>query len=209
MAKSPTPIRPVTRPVTRATPPAPRQLLPLILGGVGLLVLLGLGALIWNNLGAGSPNSDALVERAVPVVVADTAKGPDHVQPSTVKYNSNPPVGGDHWGTTATWGIQLTAPRDEMLVHNLEHGGVIVWYNPAKVDAATVDKMKTLVRALQSSNIRVILTPRESIENDKAIAMTAWGWLATLDSYDEGAIRAFYQKHIAQGPECRAGQCPQ
>jgi hypothetical protein len=133
----------------------------------------------------------------------------EHVPDGTaVKYLTNPPTSGDHWAQAATWGIYPSRPpADERLVHNLEHGGVIISYNPTKVDAATVDKLKVLTRDLQKSRVCIILTPRDSIQDDKPIALTAWGVLATLDSYDEAAIRAFWRDHAANGPEFGKGQC--
>ena len=133
----------------------------------------------------------------------------DHVPDGqAVEYNTNPPTSGNHWAQAATWGIyDGRPPIDERLVHNLEHGGVIISYNPAKVDAATVEKLENLARDLRKSRVCLILTPRESIQDDKPIALTSWGFLATLDSYDEAAIRAFWRDHVARGPEFGEGQC--
>jgi hypothetical protein len=136
------------------------------------------------------------------------ATGANH-QPegTTINYATNPPTGGDHWPATAEWGVYNDAPPDERLVHNLEHGGVVIYYNPALLDAATIDQLKSLTRELNKGQNCTILTPRLNIENDQAIAMTAWGWLATVNRYDETAIRAFWNDHIAKGPEFDEGVC--
>ncbi len=125
-----------------------------------------------------------------------------------MQYSTNPPTSGDHAASAATWGIyNSTPPADERLVHNLEHGGVIISYNPSKIDAATVEQLKTLTRDLRRERVCLILTPRDSIQDDKSIALTAWGVLGMLDGYDEAAIRAFWRDHVARGPEFGEGQC--
>lgn len=56
--------------------------------------------------------------------------GRDHIAVGTshAPYNSNPPTSGPHYADTANWGVHQTTIQDEYLIHNLEHGGVIVHY---------------------------------------------------------------------------------
>ncbi|HEY0739006.1 MAG TPA: DUF3105 domain-containing protein [Herpetosiphonaceae bacterium] len=175
-----------------------------ILIAVGALIAVGIGA--WVIFGGGGGVAPAAVSPGGPVEELPTR---DHVADGqAVEYNTNPPTSGNHWAQAATWGIYPSRPpADERLVHNLEHGGVIISYNPAKVDAATVEKLTNLARDLRKSRTCLILTPRESIQDDKPIALTSWGFLATLDSYDEAAIRAFWRDHVARGPEFGEGVC--
>jgi hypothetical protein len=123
-----------------------------------------------------------------------------------VKYNSNPPTSGKHYALEAEWGIYNVAPVDEKLVHNLEHGGIVISYNPEKIKGEELEKLRAQVRKLSTINSRVILTPRQKLES--AIALTAWGYLQKLDKYDPTAIKTFYDAHIARGPECQQGLCP-
>jgi len=44
-------------------------------------------------------------------------------------YNSNPPTSGWHYGTPARAGFYDQPTVDETLIHNLEHGYVIISYN--------------------------------------------------------------------------------
>ena len=182
----------------------PFPLVPVLIG-VGVLIVVAVGA--WLIFGGNSNSVPAAA--TAPGGPVQTLPTREHVPDSTkVEYTTNPPTSGNHWAQAATWGIYPSRPvPDERLVHNLEHGGVIISYNPNKVDAATVDKLKTLTRDLQRSRVCIILTPRDSIQDDKPIALTAWGFLATLDTYDEAAIRAFWRDHVANGPEFPKGQC--
>jgi len=133
--------------------------------------------------------------------------GQDHVpETEKVKYNSNPPTSGPHYAIWAQWGIHAKAPLDERLVHNLEHGGVIISYKPDQIQGQVLEQIKAQVRQLSKNNARIILTPRQNM--DTAIALTSWGYLQKLDRYDPAAVKAFYDAHIARGPECQNGLCP-
>lgn len=121
-------------------------------------------------------------------------------------YNSNPPTSGAHFDSQARWGIYNQAPVDELLVHNLEHGGIVVSYHPQQVQGKELEQLRKQVKELSANNPRIILTPRANL--DKAIALTAWGYLQKLDKYTPTAVKTFYDAHIARGPECQKGLCP-
>ncbi|MDR7482747.1 MAG: DUF3105 domain-containing protein [Armatimonadota bacterium] len=111
-------------------------------------------------------------------------------------YNSNPPTSGWHTGNqVAPWGVHREPIPDEIVVHNLEHGGIWISYRDPK-DTALVEKLEELVGRYRS---KVILTPRP--QNDRAIAVAAWERLLTLDAYDEGRIVAFINAYRNRGPE--------
>lgn len=59
-----------------------------------------------------------------------------------------------------------------------------------------VEQLAGLVKNYKS---KVIITPR--VKNDAAIALASWGYLQTLNSFDDGGIRAFIVAHKDQGPE--------
>ncbi|HEY9846255.1 MAG TPA: DUF3105 domain-containing protein, partial [Candidatus Caenarcaniphilales bacterium] len=133
--------------------------------------------------------------------------GQEHVPEGTqVTYNSNPPTSGPHYQYPAAWGIYKTPPRDEFLVHNLEHGGVLISYNPEQIKGQELRRLRAQARKLSTINPRIIVTPRRNLNT--AIALTAWGYLQKLDSYNAAAVKSFYNAHIARGPECEAGLCP-
>ncbi|MDR7420175.1 MAG: DUF3105 domain-containing protein [Armatimonadota bacterium] len=110
-------------------------------------------------------------------------------------YNSNPPTSGWHTPQTAPWGVHRTAIPDEVIVHNLEHGGIWISYRDAS-DAALIEKLETLVARYRS---KVILTPRP--QNDAPVAVAAWTRLMKLDGYDEEKIVRFIDAYKNKGPE--------
>jgi hypothetical protein len=184
---------------------APRRSLRIpVLVGIAIVLLLAVGVLAFTGRGSSGPVAETSPGQPVP-----TMPTRDHVEEGTpVEYTTNPPTSGPHWATTARWGVHSRRPPpDQRLVHNLEHGGVIIFYDPAQVDEATVEDLTELTNELQQERVCILLTPRDSIQDDKPIALAAWGVLALLDEYDDAAIRAFWRDHAAQGPEFGAGQC--
>lgn len=120
--------------------------------------------------------------------------GTDHPQ-----YNSNPPTSGWHWAQPAKWGVYDRELPDEQIMHNLEHGGVWISYQPS-LDKETVGKLEAIVKRYPT---KVILTPRKA--NDKPIALAAWTRLQKLDSFDESAIENFIKSYRGKiGPEPNA-----
>ncbi len=171
-------------------------------------VVIALAAVVLLALYTGDGGPVAETSPGTPVPTMTTR---DHVPEGTsVEYSTDPPTSGPHWGSTARWGVYSDisrTPPDERLVHNLEHGGVIIYYDPDQVNETTVEKLETLTRELHSDRPCLILTPRQNIQDDKPIALTAWGVLALLEDYDEAAIRAFWRDHVARGPEFGEGRC--
>ncbi|MCC5614017.1 DUF3105 domain-containing protein [Nostoc sp. CHAB 5836] len=133
--------------------------------------------------------------------------GQQHIEVGKLfSYNSNPPTSGPHYPYPAPWGIYIYPPADEFLVHNLEHGGVIISYNPNQIKGQELVQLWQQARSLSKFNGRIIVTPRLNL--DTAIALTAWNYLQKLDRYSYTAVQVFYDTHISRGPECQQGLCP-
>lgn len=117
-------------------------------------------------------------------------------------YNSNPPTSGPHYGTPEPRGVYDKQLPDEELVHNLEHGYVWISYRP---DAGP--EIRKQLESFYRFRNKVIVTPRR--ENEKLIALAAWGWLDTFDSAfpagltdaEKKRIDDFVGAFINQGPE--------
>jgi len=114
-------------------------------------------------------------------------------------YNSNPPTSGPHWPSPAPWGVHTQPLPDEMLVHNLEHGGVWISYKDQN-DSDLAGKLDDIAGRYQS---KVIVTPRP--QNDAPIAVAAWGRLLKLQRFDEARIFEFINRYRGKiGPEPNA-----
>ncbi len=133
-------------------------------------------------------------------------QGGGHIADGTpfTEYQSRPATSGQHWGTPAGWGVYTdTVPAVEpQVVHNLEHGGIVIWYQPSQLDvedvAALTDYTEQQVR---SARFKVILSPWTGENFGHPIAVTSWNWLLYQDTLDIDQIRAFLDDHYGDAPE--------
>lgn len=113
-----------------------------------------------------------------------------------VDYNSNPPTSGPH-GPPAPWGISDAPVPKESVVHNMEHGGVIAWYNcdggPAPLDEdacdALIDDLADVVEPRVEDGMYILMTQYSGMET--RIALTSWVTLDKFDEFDAARIEAF------------------
>lgn len=182
----------------------PQKKFPLVpvIAGVVIVALIAIAAVfLLRGPGAGLSGE---VDQTAPGQATELMPSRDHVA-TTVDYNTSPPTSGNHAQVPAQVGFyRTTPPSDEKLVHSLEHGNVVMYWDPAKLDEAQFNQLKSLYDNLRSEKPCLILAQRTM---DKPIAITSWGYLAFLDGFDEGALRAFWRDHVAQGPEFGPGQC--
>jgi hypothetical protein len=119
--------------------------------------------------------------------------GNAHIQLATdphVPYNSEPPTSGPHLPYIAPWGIHTEPIRDELQVHNLEDGGVMVQYHCASPCPELQAKLTEIVRRYET---QVILAPYPGMRT--RIALTAWTRLDAFDDFDEARIVRFIRAY--------------
>ncbi len=116
-------------------------------------------------------------------------------------YGTTPPTSGSHWAAPAApapWGIKDTTLPDEVVLHNMEHGGVVIFYKG--LDADGTAKLKDLVRSLLNLGYpKIVLEPYPQM-NDARIALSAWRWQLKLPGYDDVQIVKFVRSHY-EGPD--------
>lgn len=141
---------------------------------------------------------------APPTETSYESQGQTHIPDGSQHpaYNSNPPTSGWHYSSPAPWGVYNQQINDEVIIHNLEHGGIWISYRD-KNDTGLIQQLSTLASRYPD---HVIMSYRP--ENDRAIAVAAWGHLLTMDAVDENRIFEFISKNIYNGPECSQGRCP-
>jgi len=119
--------------------------------------------------------------------------GNAHIQLATdphVPYNSEPPTSGPHLPYIAPWGIHTEPIRQELQVHNLEDGGVMVQYHCASPCPELQAKLTEIVRRYET---QVILAPYPGMRT--RIALTAWTRLDAFDDFDEARIVRFIRAY--------------
>lgn len=143
----------------------------------GAALLLGLFAFLLVSNAASRPGE------AVPDM------GNMHIEEGTsspVAYNSQPPTSGPHYGSLARWGVHSEPIPDELQVHNLEDGGVGLWYNCPDGCPELVSQLETVVERYHEG---VLLAPYPGME--ARIALTAWNRIDRLEELDEERITRF------------------
>jgi hypothetical protein len=163
------------------------------------IVILG-GLLLLLGLTGGSDSGDAADRmRAAGCTYRDSeSEGDSHVQDGEkVEYRSFPPVSGNHYATPAIWSAYDSPLEPERVVHNLEHGGLVINYG-SRVPPATVTQLREFYLGDPNG---LVLAPLPRL-NDK-IAVAAWTHLATCTEFDEGAFSTFRDAFRAKGPEPR------
>jgi hypothetical protein len=103
-------------------------------------------------------------------------------------YNSTPPTSGPHLPYIAPWGVHTKPIANELQVHNLEDGGVVVQYNCECPELA--DKLAQIVGRYDRF---VVLAPYPAMKS--RIALTAWTRLETLDDFDAARIERFIKAY--------------
>ena len=166
---------------------------------VGVVVILVAAGLALSGGGGGNIPGQQQFPNLVP---PPTSPHIAEVTSPHGPYNSNPPTSGWHYGGgTGPWGVQTQPVPDELTVHNLEHGGVLIHYRQG-IDQATIDQLTALTRELQQQSPCIALLARPADKmTESPIAVTAWTWLVRLDSFNADTIRAFFRAHVDQGPE--------
>lgn len=116
-----------------------------------------------------------------------------------------PPTGGPHWGSSscgsdptaappfcgpAPWGIYRDPWDAESVVHNMEHGGLVVWYNTA--DQQLVSDLEDVITGYLEGDALIVMMPYPEMDAE-TVAITAWGRreIIPVSAYNEDTVRAF------------------
>ena len=130
--------------------------------------------------------------------------GPKHLgnPDANVTYNSSPPSSGPHYQQAAPWGIYPDPIKQTILVHNLEHGGIVIQYGDVGEDT-----VKEIQSFYEDDPNGLVVAPYSKLGNK--IALTAWnaprypqdsdlqdidtgnGYVMTCTQWDEAAASKF------------------
>jgi len=199
-----------------------RRVLLLLFAAAGVVALAAVVVVI--AVVGGSSGSTGTSEASVAAAMHaagctfKTVKSPPHspthsdvpTLTTKVHWNTFPPSNGMHYPLWAVWGFYTEPVNPRQVVHNEEHGGVILWWG-SKVPKSEVDKLSAFY---QSSPEGMVGTPYPKLGNK--IALTAWtgdparyyrkgyygiGHLAVCGKFDEKAFKTFRDAYRGKGPE--------
>ncbi len=117
----------------------------------------------------------------------------------TVEYNTTPATSGNHWDWWARCGFYEDGLPDERIVHNLEHGNIVVSYNlPNDSD---VDRLKEFMDNFELAPAWGVTRYYDKIP-EGTVALSTWGVLDTMEGIDEERIERFFRTYAGRlGPE--------
>jgi hypothetical protein len=118
-----------------------------------------------------------------------------------VEYETNPPSSGDHRGNTAPWGPFPDRVDDEILVHNLEHGGVVIHYRPEDLSEGDISALEELVENYPDPGSGSGVISNLNPDIPKPIAMASWAHTQTCERFNAVVIKAFIEERCGKGPE--------
>ncbi|HEV7862796.1 MAG TPA: DUF3105 domain-containing protein [Acidimicrobiia bacterium] len=170
------------------------------LGAVVLVVLLGvLGFSLLGRRSNSPPALSGALRASLELggCTVDTRSDPGRAHIPQTTYKVDPPAGGDHDPVPSPAGFYdaTDVPTDGHLVHSLEHGFVIVWYQPSSTSAESLAGLRDLARRHKW----VLVAPRPSMTTP--LAATAWHRRLLCPAGTTGPIGNFITAFRNQGPE--------
>jgi hypothetical protein len=187
----------------------------LYVGGALIVLAVGAAAVALVGFGGGGPSPEDvradLVAAGCTLQAVDAQPGRHSLGPDeTADWNTDPPTSGPHFGFdqsgnlgTVIWGAYDEPLQLARVVHNLEHGGIYIFYGD-DVPEATVEQL----RAFYDDHERgTLLAPYPKLGDQ--IALGAWvaegeeakGYLAKCPRFDEKAFSSFFSGFQFKGPE--------
>ncbi len=166
----------------------------LVWGGIGVAVIAIIGFIIWRGVRPAAGETFPVMVSS-PHIPLETDPG---------LYNSDPPTSGLHYASELDAGFyeanSYKFPAG-YLVHNLEHGYVIFWYNCGLLDEPGCTALKEQIKTTMDDlgGVKLIAYPWPSL--DVPLALTSWGRLEKFESFDAEKAKAFYRANLNKAPE--------
>jgi hypothetical protein len=135
---------------------------------------------------------------------------PTLTTPTKGLWSTDPPSAGAHYGLWAVWNFYTDPVNPRQVVHNEEHGAVVIWYGP-DVPKSTVAQLQAFYN---EESTGVFGTPYATLGSK--IALTAWtgdparyyrdgyygmGHIAICPTFNQKAFAAFRDAYRGKGPE--------
>lgn len=159
------------------------RLIGIITGAVAAVAVIGLviGFVVTSATPKPDPSTIAIDGlQTYPGLTANHVSTP-------VDYAQNPPVGGDHAAVWLNCGVYTETVPDENAVHALEHGAVWLAYDPAQLDEAGVEALRSKL-----PDSYIVVSPIDGL--DSPIVASAWGAQVALDDPDDERLDSFLDR---------------
>ena len=171
--------------------------------GLPLAALLAAGGLGWSWFADSQAERTFLEharrgQQALGNVERPEDEGRGHgVAGASLQYASDLPTSGVHDPKWVYPSVYDTVQRREKLVHSLEHGLVVIYYDTPGTEVLTTVTAWTELYDNPWSG--VVLTPKPGL--GEALVLTAWNRVFRLERFDADAAAAFIDAFRGRGPE--------
>ena len=133
-------------------------------------------------------------------VISPPDEGREHIWPDhPVEYQTMPPTSGPHFPDPTAPGFYTTRPAFGYLVHSLEHGSVVIYYDPAQLSPEIEKSLRAFVKANSDPEVGIVAVP--DADFIYPFILTAWDKMLKLDKYDPRVVTAFLAEYLGRGPE--------
>ena len=174
----------------------------LVIGAVALVAVVAGGLYLWQ-LQQASSGFEALIAEGQPAL-ARVETTPDygggHLGPGQGhSYGTAFPTSGIHDRVPIDPGFYTGPQRSTQLVHSVEHGHIVIYYDDPGAEALAM--LKDWAALFGGHWDGVVAAPSSGL--GKAVVLTAWRKILKLDSFDPAAAAAFIDSYRGRGPEKR------
>lgn len=174
----------------------------LVLGAIALAAVVAGGLYFWQLQQAGS-TFEALIAEGQPAlarVETTPDHGAGHLAPGQGhSYDTAFPTSGIHDLTPIEPGFYTEPQRPTQLVHSVEHGHIVIYYEDPGAEALAM--LKDWTSLFGGHWDGVVATPTTGL--GKAVVLTAWRKILRLDSFEPAPAAAFVDAYRGRGPEKR------
>jgi len=184
-----------------ANPPPRRRGLPWFWVVLAALVAWG-GYTLWQGRAAavGFERYLAAGQEIELAVEEQPSLGSAHLQPGArFRYGEVTPTSGPHSPYALATGFYTKPQSVERLVHNLEHGNIVVYYDAADPD--TLKLLKAWARIFDGPMDGIVVVRMEGLGRE--VVLTAWQKKLVLEPFDPVAAAAFIDAYRGRGPEAK------
>lgn len=164
-----------------------------------LFVVALAGAMWWVSsarqgdfLALAEAGSGALREQ----VVSEPSAGRDHVS-GALDYDHRFPLSGPHNPTWTEPGVYDTPQRKEQLVHALEHGNIVIYYDEPGPEVMA--RLREWAGLYDNQWSGIVVTPAAGL--GESIVMSAWTKRLRQDGFAAAPSAAFIDAYRGRGPE--------
>jgi hypothetical protein len=136
--------------------------------------------------------------------------------PPLTTYSSIPPASGPHNQTPLAGGVYSDPPDIYQTIHSLEHGAVIIWYDPS---AGTTQELADLQTFFQKSGegAKVIVAPYSypdqgdaaTLPSGDQMVLVAWHRMQTCSRVSLPVAFAFVANYDSAGKGTYKGEAPE